>query len=237
MAWTSWSRTWTTRKTTTTSRKPLKCSSKILRWTRMYLLLRADQWPKQNHEDVLLPAHLQEQNLSVKDLGLILSQKLTYSPIAYPVTKQLSTLHRHGHLPREEDDAIEFYKLKDDLRNKFEHSQHWSDDMWKSKMAWRGGNKNFNIVLTRQDKKFFISELFKVIQDAISLILHYKTMCSFRTISSNTFITSDVQSVYTPSQIQDWSREDKIWARKDRQYSSRLWILWTRNTKICMRLT
>ena len=31
--------------------------------------------------------------------------------------------------------------------------------------------KDFNIVLTRQDKKFFISELFKVIQDAISLIL------------------------------------------------------------------
>ena len=30
---------------------------------------------KQNHEDVLLPAHLQELSLSVKDLGLILSQK------------------------------------------------------------------------------------------------------------------------------------------------------------------
>ena len=36
--------------------------------------------------------------------------------------------------------------------------------------------KDFNIVLIRQDKKFFISELFKVIQDAISLILHYRTM-------------------------------------------------------------
>ena len=36
--------------------------------------------------------------------------------------------------------------------------------------------KYFNIVLILQDKKFFISELFKVIQDAISLILHYRTM-------------------------------------------------------------
>ena len=36
--------------------------------------------------------------------------------------------------------------------------------------------KEFNIVLIHQDKKFFISELFKVIQDAISLILHYRTM-------------------------------------------------------------
>ena len=31
--------------------------------------------------------------------------------------------------------------LKDDLRNTFEHSQHWSDDVWKSKMAGGGGNK------------------------------------------------------------------------------------------------
>ena len=47
--------------------------------------------------------------------------------------------------------------------------------------------KNY-IVLTGQDKKFFISELFKVIQDAIPLILHFSTMCQFRTISSSTFI-------------------------------------------------
>ena len=37
--------------------------------------------------------------------------------------------------------------------------------------------KDFNIVLIHQDKKFFISELFKVIQDAIPLILHDRTMC------------------------------------------------------------
>ena len=32
-------------------------------------------------------------------------------------------------------------ELKDCLRNKFEHSQHWSDEMWKNKMAGGGGNK------------------------------------------------------------------------------------------------
>ena len=37
--------------------------------------------------------------------------------------------------------------------------------------------KDFIVVLTRQDKKFFISELFKVTQDAIPLILHFRTMC------------------------------------------------------------
>ena len=30
-----------------------------------------------------------------------------YSPVAHPVSKQLSTLLRHGHLPREDDGAIE----------------------------------------------------------------------------------------------------------------------------------
>ena len=65
----------------------------------------------------------------------------TYSPVAYPVAKRLTTLLRHGHLPREEDGAIEFWRLKDYLRNEFEHSQHWSDEMWKSKMQGGEGNK------------------------------------------------------------------------------------------------
>ena len=37
--------------------------------------------------------------------------------------------------------------------------------------------KYFNIALIPQDKKFFISELFMVIQDAFSLTLHSRTMC------------------------------------------------------------
>ena len=66
----------------------------------------------------------------------------TYSHIAYPVSKRLSTLLRHGHLPREEEDgAIEFWRLKDRLRYEFENSQHWSDEMWKSRMARGGGHK------------------------------------------------------------------------------------------------
>ena len=71
---------------------------------------------------------------------------------------------------------------------------------WQEAEATR---KGFNIVLTRQDKKFLISELFKVIQDAIPLNLHFRTMCKFRTTSSSTFIILDVQSVYSPSQIQE----------------------------------
>ena len=55
------------------------------------------------------------------------------------MAKRLNTL-RHGESPREEDGAIEFWRLKDCLRNEFEYSQHWSD-VWKSKMAGGRGNK------------------------------------------------------------------------------------------------
>ena len=36
---------------------------------------------------------------------------------AYPVARRLNTLLRHGQLPREEDGAIEYWRLKDYLRN------------------------------------------------------------------------------------------------------------------------
>ena len=112
----------------------------------------------------------------------------TYSPIAYPMSKQLSTLLRHGNLPREDAGAIEFWRLKDysNLSTLNIGLMKCGRVEWHKAVATR---KDFSIVLTRQDKKFFISELFKVIQDAISLILR----C----------ITSDVQSIYTPSRIQD----------------------------------
>ena len=65
----------------------------------------------------------------------------TYSHSAFPVSKRLTILLRHGHLPREEDGAIEFWRLKDCLRYEFENSQHWCDEMLRSKMAGGGGNK------------------------------------------------------------------------------------------------
>ena len=104
------------------------------------MLLRADQRLKKNHKDVLLPVHPQELYLSVKRKSTDIEPE-DYSPGAYPVSKQLSTLLRRGDLPREKDGAIEFWRLKDYLRNDFLHSQHWSDEMWKSTMAKRGGIK------------------------------------------------------------------------------------------------
>ena len=54
--------------------------------------------------------------------------------------------------------------------------------------------KETSIVLIHEEQSC-TSELFKVIQDAVSLILLYRTMSLFRTASSSTFIMLDVQSI------------------------------------------
>ena len=68
-----------------------------------------------------------------------------YSLSDCSVSKKLMNLHRHCRLPREDDGAIEFWRIKDHLRNHFEHCQHWTDEKWKSTMARGGGGGNKNI--------------------------------------------------------------------------------------------
>ena len=104
-------------------------------------------------------------------------------------------LLRHGSLPRDNDGAIEFWRIKDHLQNHFMFCHHWSDE--NGRTAWQeeeDKRKDFSIVLILQEQ-FCTPELFKVIQDAILFILHYRTMSLFRTVSSSTFVMSDVQSI------------------------------------------
>ena len=200
MDWTSWSRTWsTTKSTTTTSRIPLRRSRTNSRWKRMYLHSQADQRLKQNHEDLLLLAHLQELYLSVTDFGLILSQELVRISL-YQCERRMTTLLRHGFLLREENGAIEFWRLNDDLRNEFENSK--SDEMWKSKMAGGGGiKKRFQYCMDSSGHEIlYLRAPQGHSGPAIPLILNWRTMYWFPTISSSTLIISDVQSVHTPSQ-------------------------------------
>ena len=126
-----------------------------------------------------------------------------YSLSDYSVSEKLIKLLRHGSLPREDDGAIEFWRIKVFLRI---HKMIVIIGLMKSeRAAWQEeeeARKYISIVLILQEK-FFISEPFKVIQDALVLILHYRTMCELRTVSSSTFIILDVQSIYIPSSIQD----------------------------------
>ena len=65
-----------------------------------------------------------------------------YSLNDYPESKKLIHLLRHGSLPRDNDGAIEFWRMKDHLQDHFVFCHHWSDEKWKSSMAGGGGHKN-----------------------------------------------------------------------------------------------
>ena len=63
-----------------------------------------------------------------------------YSFSDYQVSKKVMYLLRHSqHVHREEDGAVQFWRIKENLRCQFPHSPHWSDDRWKACLAAGGG--------------------------------------------------------------------------------------------------
>ena len=77
------------------------------------------------HERRWIDIEPSEQNLASNDLS-----------------KKVINLLRHNQtLQREDDGAIEFYKIKFYLRNHHSQIQLWSDDRWKACLAAGGGSK------------------------------------------------------------------------------------------------
>ena len=61
---------------------------------------------------------------------------------SYNLSKKVVNLLRHNQkLHREEDGAIQFYKIKFHLRDYHSQIQNWSDDRWKACLAAGGGSK------------------------------------------------------------------------------------------------
>ena len=61
---------------------------------------------------------------------------------AYDLSKKvISLLRHHQTVQREDDGAIQFWRIKFHLRNHSSQVQHWSDDRWKSCLAAGGGSK------------------------------------------------------------------------------------------------
>ena len=61
---------------------------------------------------------------------------------SYDLSKKVINLLRHNQtLQREEDGAIQFYRIKFHLRNQISQVHLWSDDRWKACLAAEGGSK------------------------------------------------------------------------------------------------
>ena len=81
----------------------------------------------------LQPGQRQKQNLNreYQDLD------------SYDISKKVINLLRHNQtLQREEDGAIQFYKIKFHLRDHHPQIQNWSDDRWKACLAAGGGSSD-----------------------------------------------------------------------------------------------
>ena len=65
-----------------------------------------------------------------------------YSLSAYEVSKKVIHLLRHSQqVQREDDGAVHFWRMKENLQSQFPQSIHWSDARWKACLAARGGAK------------------------------------------------------------------------------------------------
>ena len=61
-----------------------------------------------------------------------------YSLSAYEISKKVIHLLRHSQtIQREDDGAVQFWRIKNYLQNQFPQNQYWSDDPWKAFLAAR----------------------------------------------------------------------------------------------------
>ena len=112
---------------------------KIKRHKQVSRLLQPDQRQKQNHkrEPVDTPSIIPMHERKWIDID-----PSAPSLTAYEVSKKVISLLRHNQtVQREEDGAIQFWRIKFHLRNQFSQVQHWSDERWKSCLAAGGGSK------------------------------------------------------------------------------------------------
>ena len=127
----------------------------------MQVTFQPHQRPKQ------LPAHPQELHFVGKELGLMLNQENIRSPIIH--------CRRNWSI---------FFVMEAYLKTMMERLKRKSSESFLalSSLVWRSGRaagqeedkrKYFSIVLIQE--QFYTSELFKVVQDAIPLILLYRT--------------------------------------------------------------
>ena len=127
-----------------------------------------------------------------------------YSFSDYEVSKKVTVLLRHSQqMRREEDGAVHFWRMKENLQSQFPQSIHWSDDRWKACLAAGAGAKRRFQYCTDDSGTIVYFRAVQGHSDAILLILHYRTILLFRAISSSIFTMLDVRSIFILSSTLD----------------------------------
>ena len=72
---------------------------------------------------------------------------------AYEISKKVINLLRHSQtVQRDDDGAVQFWKIKNFLQNQFPQVPYWADDRWKACLAAGGGPKgDINTALIFQE--------------------------------------------------------------------------------------
>ena len=200
----------------------------------MQVTLHADQRPKQNYK---------KREFAGSSTRTIPVGERTWTDVEpgkhvlseYEVSKKVIHFLRHSQkVHREEDGAVHFWRIKENLRNPFPQSIHWSDSRWKACLAAGGGAKRRfqyctdysraivycralqghsgrNLIdLSLQDNVVIPSKFFQYI---------YHIGCAF-----------NLHSIINNGLIPGGQNSSK-------RQSFCLLILWTKVTKILMRLT
>ena len=102
--------------------------------------LQPGQRQKQNHTREYSLVQQQPYQYMKKD-GLTLNHQNKILPRTIFRRKVINLLRHNQTLQREDDGAIEFYKIKFHLRHHHSQIQVWSDDRWKSCLAAGGSSK------------------------------------------------------------------------------------------------
>ena len=134
------------------------------------MTLHADQRPKQKPQRREL-AGSSTRTFPIGERTWTDVEPGEYSFSDYTVSKKLMDLLRHRSLPRENDGAVDFWRIKDNLQKHFQHC--FIGLTTSGRKAWQveeETRKCTSIVLIHPEQ-FFTSELFKVIHDAISLFI------------------------------------------------------------------
>ena len=119
--------------------------------------LQPGQRQKQNHNREY--SLVQQRYHYVKEDGLTLSHQSKISN--HTISRRKSSIFFDNQaLHREEEGAIEFYKIKFHLRDYHSEIQNWSDDRWKACLAAGGGFKRrYQYCSDNLGKNFYLRAL------------------------------------------------------------------------------